>query len=223
MLSVPESCPKLALKCETGMIGMKWRIWEAKLLLLLRIKSHDTSVLCKQVYEEGRSNGWPGLWLEVRDICEELGIPDLNDVTLTKATIKNAIFEHHYSDMKEALRKETGKLEPIKDEDFSKVQEYFSDKSVNTCRMAFEIRSQMVRDIPGNFKNKYRNKDTSDSDSGLVCKYCDVGVIMTQSHCVVCPAWQELRVGLDLTDIRDLVMFFRKLLEERTKLDKENV
>ena len=46
---------------------------------------------------------------------------------------------------------------------------------------------------------------------------------MTQSHCVVCPAWQELRVGLDLTDIRDLVMFFRKLLEERTKLDKENV
>ena len=223
MLSVPELCPKLALKCETGMIGMKWRIWEAKLLLLLRIKNHDTSVLCKQVYEEGRSNGWPGLWVEVRDICEELGIPNLNDVNLTKATIKNAIFEHHYSDMKEALRKETGKLEPIKDEDFRKVQEYFSDKSVNKCRMAFEIRSQMVRDIPGNFKNKYRNKDASDSDSGLICKYCDVVVIMTQSHCVVCPAWQELRVGLDLTDIRDLVMFFRKLLEERTKLDKENV
>ena len=61
VLSVPESCPKLALRCETGMIGMKWRIWEAKLNLLLRIKNHNTSVLCRQVYEEGRRNGWPGL------------------------------------------------------------------------------------------------------------------------------------------------------------------
>ena len=79
MLCVPESCPKLALKCETGMVGMKWRIWEAKLLLLLRIKNHEMGVLCRQVYKEGRTNGWPGLWLEVRDICEEIGIHDLND------------------------------------------------------------------------------------------------------------------------------------------------
>jgi hypothetical protein len=38
-----------------------------------------------------------------------------------------------------------------------------------------------------------------------------------------CPAWMELRVGLDLTDIRDLVMFFKKLLEERAKLEKGSV
>ena len=91
MLSVPESCPKLALKCETGMIGMKWRIWEAKLLLLQRIKTHEKDVLCRQVYEEGKANGWPGLWVEVRDICKELGIPDMNEVAVSKVTIKNAI------------------------------------------------------------------------------------------------------------------------------------
>ena len=30
ILKVPESCPKLALKCETKIIDMKWRIWETK-------------------------------------------------------------------------------------------------------------------------------------------------------------------------------------------------
>ena len=39
MLTVPESCPKIALRCETGMVGMKWRIWTAKIRLLIRIEN----------------------------------------------------------------------------------------------------------------------------------------------------------------------------------------
>ena len=38
LLKVPESCPKVALRCETQMMGMKRRIWEEKVFLLLRIK-----------------------------------------------------------------------------------------------------------------------------------------------------------------------------------------
>ena len=223
VLAVPESCPKLALRCETGMIGMKWRIWEAKLNLLMRIKNHNTSVLCRQVYEEGRRNGWPGLWEEVREICEVLGLPDMNEETVTKSAVRNAIFENHYSDLKSEMEKSTGKLEPIKNEDFRKVQNYFSEKSIHTSRMAFRIRSQMVKEIPGNMKNKYKNKVSSINDSGLICKHCSDGAIMTQGHCMVCPAWEKLRVGLDLKDIRDLVIFFKRLLDERAKLEKESV
>ena len=36
MMMVPESCPKIALVCETK---MKWRIWQEKLFLILRIKN----------------------------------------------------------------------------------------------------------------------------------------------------------------------------------------
>ena len=39
MFSVPESCPKIALRSETGMLGMKWRIWQQKIMLLRRIKN----------------------------------------------------------------------------------------------------------------------------------------------------------------------------------------
>ena len=111
--------------------------------------------------------------------------------------------------MKQELDKAGGKLEPIQDDDFRTVQEYFSDKSVESVRMGFKVRSQMVPEIPGNFKNKYKHE-------GLNRKYCYKEEIMTQSHCLVWPAWAELRRG---PDIRDLVKFFRKLLDERAKID----
>ena len=169
------------------------RIWQEKLLLLLRIKQKDTSVLCRQVYEEGRRNGWPGLGSEVSDICTEIGLPDLNENNLSKGTIKKAIADHHYKDVKQELDKSI-KLENIKHEEFHEVQEYFHEKSVEKSKMAFKVRSHMVQDIPGNFKEKFRKKGDS-----LNCKYCDESeVMMTQSHCLVCPAWAELRVGLDM-------------------------
>ena len=65
ILKVPESCPKVALKSETKMLGMKWRIWEAKIFLLMRIRNHETNTLCRQIYEEGKSRGWSGLGQEV--------------------------------------------------------------------------------------------------------------------------------------------------------------
>ena len=37
MLEVPESCPRIALRAETRMIGMKYRVWQCKLLLIKRI------------------------------------------------------------------------------------------------------------------------------------------------------------------------------------------
>ena len=77
MLKVPESCLKIALRSETGMMGVKWRIWQSELLLLTRIKSHNTGSLCRQVYEEERAKVWPGLGMEVKQICEELEIPAL--------------------------------------------------------------------------------------------------------------------------------------------------
>ena len=41
---------------------------------------------------------------------------------------------------------------------------------------------------------------------------------MTQSHCLAFPAWSELRGGLGVTKIDDLVVFFRKLLVEMAKV-----
>ena len=87
-----------------------------------------------------------------------------------------------------------------------------------STRMAFKVRCMMVPEIPNNFKDKYKKKE-----NGLICSYCDEGQVMSQSHCLVCPAWAEQREGLDLTSIVDMASFFRKLLAERERLEALDV
>ena len=90
------------------------------------------------------------------------------------------------------------------------------EKSVDSGRLSFRIRSKMVDNIPANYKNKFKN-----NSEGLICKYCSSGEVLSQSHCLVCPAWHELREGLDLKQIKDLTIFFRRMLLERAKVDKK--
>ena len=156
---MPESFPKIALRSETQMLGMKWRIWQEKMMLLMRIKKHDVNTLCRQIYEEGRKHDWPGLGKEVAEICNVLGIPDMNVEEISKSEVKEAIFENHYKELMEIIKSKS-KLDAINGEDFIKVQDYFHDKSVENSRMAFRIRTEMVKEIPGNFKNKYRVRGT---------------------------------------------------------------
>ena len=171
--------------------------------------------LCRQIYEEGKRHDWPGLGKEVADICNVLGIPDVNNEEISKSEVKKAISDNHYDEMIEIVKSKQ-KLNAINGEDFRKVQDYFQDKSVENTRMAFRIRTEMVKEIPGNFKNKYRVKGTD--TEGLICSECQEQAVMTQSHCLTCPAWSEIRNGLDLSKVSDLVVFFRKLLVERAKV-----
>ena len=46
----------------------------------------------------------------------------------------------------------SSKLEDIKMEDFQKIQPYFMDKSVENTRIAFRIRTKLIKNIPGNLK-----------------------------------------------------------------------
>jgi hypothetical protein len=217
ILKVPESCPKVSLRSETKMLGMKWRVWQEKLFLLMRIRNHDEDTLCRQIYEEGKLRGWPGLGKEVAEICKAIDIPDVNNEVVTKAAVKDAIFNHHYAAMTEEIVNMT-KLEPIKNDDFRETQEYFKNKSIENGRMSFRIRTQMLDEIPGNFKNKFRN----DKDK-LKCYHCESNQIMTQSHCMDCSAWTDIRKDLDLSKIEDIVKFFQRLLIERAKSENDGL
>ena len=181
----------------------------------MRIRNHNEDTLCKQIYLEGESNNWPGLGQEVREICQILDIPDANKEFITKSEIKNAVFNHHYKEMKEEVMK-MKKLDPIKHEDFKEAQKYLYDKSIENGRMAFKVRTQMIETIPGNFKNKFKKEK-------LKCPHCNLEQEMTQGHCLDCPAWGEIKKDLDITNINDLVKFFQRLLSERAKKVKEGL
>ena len=42
---------------------------------------------------------WPGLSREVRDICKEINLPDINDMDISEGEIKQAVFDHHYGEL----------------------------------------------------------------------------------------------------------------------------
>ena len=106
------------------------------------------------------------------------------------------------------------KMMKHKNDDFSQVQKYMLGKSVDNCRMAFRIRCEMVNDIKGNFKDKFKRLG---GEAALKCDDCYSDNIQTQSHCLVCPHWEEIRRGLDLDNIDGVVTFFKRLLLEQSR------
>ena len=195
------------------MMGMKHRIWLEKTMLLKRIKGQKTDSLSKQILEEQKSNKWPGLSQEVTNICEEINIPDINDCEISAREIKQAVFDHHYAEIKSKISS-SKKMMSHKDENFKEVQDYMRGKSVENIRVAFRIRCEMVQEIRGNYKDKYRRKG---GEAAVLCPECPAQETETQSHCLVCPRWEDIRRGMDLTKIEDMVVFFQKLLTERMK------
>jgi hypothetical protein len=73
----------------------------------------------------------------------------------------------------------------------------------------------MVNEIRGNYKDKYRRIG---GEEALICQDCTEGVTQTQSHCLVCPKWEQFRSDLELSNMPDLVKYFQRMLLERSKV-----
>ena len=97
--------------------------------------------------------GWPGLWKEVSEICKEVGIPDVNEVWVSKYEIKKSIFRHHLNVLTEQIQDpdKYKKMKEVQYDDFTDEQPYMHEKSLAVGRTAFKIRCQMLPGIPGNF------------------------------------------------------------------------
>ena len=151
--AVPDDISKISLLVESGTIRTKWRVWIAKIEFVNRIYKQDPDSLARRVYIEQLQQGWPGLATEVKEICKQIGISDVNKNSVQKDKIKEAVFYHHYKDLKEQMNKYK-KLEGIKHQDFTVMQTYMKEKSVDKCRTKFRLRTEMLE----HFKDIYRSK-----------------------------------------------------------------
>ena len=85
LFKVPKSCPRPALRAESGVLSIKYQIMIAKVSLVFHIRNMNDEALAKKIYIHQLKYGLPGIVRESIQICEELGIPD---VTIVKATAK---------------------------------------------------------------------------------------------------------------------------------------
>ena len=180
----------------------------------------ESSTLARQVYEKQFKLNLPGLAREVKTICDTLKIPDINLSSVSKEKIYEAIFYHHYKDMKEVMDS-SKKMERIRHEDFRQEQNYMNSRSIDSSRTQLRIRLEMVETFKDNFRSKYRKlaRGEEDRDPGLQCGDCGQSRD-TQSHCLVCPAWAEARDRLDLSCIGDMVIFYQRVLKGREDKEK---
>ena len=192
LLALPILAPQASLRAALGLLEGKWRIWEAKLLLLQAIRRQEEGGLAREVLEEQVDMGWPGLASEVSSICKELKIPDATKEDVDKETIKKAVKYHHLTQLKKEL---TGdKLQEMANTDVSERRAYTS-WSVLECRMAYRLETRMFicrANMPTMFKRDLTCRAcTPEADQG------GAGPIEDQEHLEVCTGYasQWARLG----------------------------
>ena len=77
LLAVPLSCARPALAWDTASLSMKNRVIQRKLNFMVHLKKLKEKDLANQIFREQRSNGYPGLVKESRELCEQIGLPDI--------------------------------------------------------------------------------------------------------------------------------------------------
>ena len=82
---MPVSTPKPSLLSETGLMSIKFRIWARKLTFTNYLKNMPDESLAGQIFHEQVKRGWPGLAQEARDICSELGLPNIVKENIRRA------------------------------------------------------------------------------------------------------------------------------------------
>ena len=92
ILQVGPGAPLPLLGWETGFLDMGLRVWREKVMLVLHIRNLGQETLARKIYEQQKAEGWPGLAVETKRICEEFNIQDCNETFLTKKPIQNWSF-----------------------------------------------------------------------------------------------------------------------------------
>ena len=173
-------------------------------------RQSGTSSLAGKVYKEQLEQGWPGLASEVREICSKINIKNINEDDVPKWLVRDAIRVHHANEAREEMGK---KLVNIKNEEIGKTKDYMKTKCIADCRIQFRMRTNMLQ-LKANMKGSYKDGDYS-------CLGCgDKASVEDQSHVIRCPAYSDIRQGLDMEVDTDLVKYFRQVMLIRMKAKK---
>ena len=89
-------------------------------------------------------------------------------------------------------------------------KEYLSSLNIADARLKFALRTCMTRSVQANFKN-----DPTYKSNDWKCKECQV--LDTQEHIVRCPVYSSIRSGKDLSNDKDIVEYFRKVIDIRSR------
>ena len=96
---------------------------EAKVLLVLAIQRQEEGGLALEVLQEQMAMGFPGLGQEVRQICQQVGLPDATRLDVQKEEVEQCIKLDHLKHLNSDMAGKS-KLEELAQSDTRVPQEY---------------------------------------------------------------------------------------------------
>ena len=186
------------------------------LLSALYIRSLEENSLAKCIYEEQKSNNWPGLVEETKRICKDLNIEDVNTTEKTKKVYRKMLLEACRVKDEEIKRKEAEgniKCQKIMKDSYGR-KAYVRQQNIAVSREYFRTRVSMHR-----FADNYRHDPAFRRTGGL----CRCGTAPEQEQHLTsgdCPVYRDIweQYG-DQTDDQSLVDMFREILARRDAID----
>ena len=226
LLAVGSGCPIPSLYWETGGMLIKNRILKSKLLLLHHIATLAEDTLAREILEVQMELRLPGLYLECKEFLVNAGVTDLKKFTVAqwKKVVKTEVLAINRNDILNQMRKPYKKISLAEhtQEEFQ-LQPYMSSLSIAEARMKFKLKTGMTPTVRMNFpsdKEFARMLWTCPGCSDDKTVYEEVeGIRDTQAHILICPGYSELREDKDLSTDRDLVAYFRNVIQKRLKTD----
>ena len=226
LLAVGSGCPIPSLYWETGGMLIKNRILKSKLLLLHHIATLAEDTLAREILEVQMELRLPGLYLECKEFLVNAGVTDLKKFTVAqwKKVVKTEVLAINRNDILNQMRKPYKKISLAEhtQEEFQ-LQPYMSSLSIAEARMKFKLKTGMTPTVRMNFpsdKEFARMIWTCPGCSDDKTVYEEVeGIRDTQAHILICPGYSELREDKDLSTDRDLVAYFRNVIQKRLKTD----
>ena len=167
------------------------------------------------MYSAQERLGLPGLWEECQEslLCFQI----VNITGYTKGQWKREIDKKmktkNTNDLLDKMKKNYKKIDHKKlSEERFELKPYFQNLQISQARTKFRLRSFMTRTVKLNFAS-----DKQFAADLWTCWHCPM--IDSQSHVIVCPAYQEFRHGKNLENDQDLVYYFQKVIKLRDEMN----
>ena len=198
-------------------MDMGLRIDREKVMFVLFLRSLDEDSLSRKVYEEQKEKSWPGLAKETKEICERLGVEDVNETSKSKKEYKEMFTvacekEDEANNIKQTENKD--KCSTIMKDGYGR-QKYINEKTIFEARELFRTRTKM-QPFAGNFKHDKRFAKTN-----WLCRCLQKTEHEAHLKFENCPQYTDIREKYDtLDDDQNLARFFREVLARRDALDE---
>ena len=201
VLHLAPSTTKAIINWDIGMMPMKWRVASKKLQFIRKISLKDHNNIAKGVLMEEVLQGINGLATECGQIAREIGLENLMIYQYSKKDIKEAV--------KTAMKKEflqemqsSAKVSDRLSED-PEDNSYINKMPLPKVRVWIRYRARAIAGVKGNFRHSHVND--------MSCRLCSQDSDETQEHLLLCEGTRFERRGLDLSDWRGLLDFWRRM------------